>query len=53
MLSYFQVHLWAAPQSLATVILNAFSDNKFEIDFKHSDYSTLIAEMINTIMHAN
>ena len=36
--------------SLATAILNAFSNNNFEIDFKCSNYSTLIAEMINTGM---
>ena len=43
LLLYSQVHLWTAPQSLATAILNTFSNNNFEIYFKCSDYPTSIA----------
>ena len=36
-LSHSQVHLRTAPQSLTTAILNAFSNNNIETDFKHSN----------------
>ena len=42
-LLYSQVHLWTAPWSLPTAVLNTFSNNNFKIYFKNSNYPTLIA----------
>ena len=44
MLLYSQVPLWTNPQSLATAILNAFSNNNFEMYFEHLKCPTLIAQ---------